>query len=98
MSDGEQLVAERVVPINPARALTVRISQHRAEEFWRVDVSSDPDRPHCHTTATVGPGDSFLMTLIEGAVSGEQAAWRHLAHWGRGSVSGGPPASRPRFS
>jgi hypothetical protein len=81
VSDGEQLVAEQVVSLDEASAMTVRISQHPAEEFWRVDVSSSPGRNG--RTATVSPGDSFMMNLIEGAVSGEEVAWRHLAHWGR---------------
>jgi hypothetical protein len=34
----------------------------------------------------VAPGDNFMMNLIEGAVSGEPVAWRHLAHWGRDSI------------
>lgn len=86
MSDGEQLVAEQVVSIEQAGALTVRISQHPAEEFWRVDVSRDPAGQEGRKTTTVAPGDSFMMNLIEGAVSGEPAAWRHLAHWGRRSA------------
>jgi hypothetical protein len=86
VSDEEQLVAEQVVSIESAGALTVRISQHQAEDFWRVDVSRDPSGPEGHTTATVAPGDNFMMNLIEGAVSGEPVAWRHLAHWGRDSI------------
>jgi len=87
VSDDEQLVAERVVG-----ALTVRISQHEVEEFWRVDVSRDPADRQGHMSATVAPGDSFMMNLIQGAVSGEPVAWRHLAHWGQEAL-GGP--SRP---
>lgn len=87
MSDEEQLVAEQVVAVAQSRALTVRISQHTAEEFWRVDVSPDPAAPEGHMTATVSPGDSFMMYLIRGAVDGEELAWRHLAHWGRDNLS-----------
>jgi hypothetical protein len=83
--DEEQLVAERVVSIEQA-ALTVRISQHTAEDFWRVDVSGDPARRGGHMTATVASGDSFMMNLIHGAVSGEPVAWRHLAHWGHDTL------------
>ena len=83
MSDGEQLVAEKVVALEPAGALTVRISQHRAEDFWRVDVCRDRADLALARTATVAAGDSFMMNLIEGAVRGEPLAWRHLAHWGQ---------------
>ena len=74
MSDGEQLVAEQMVALDPAGALKISISQHAAEDFWRVDVEG-------RTSTTVAPGDSFMMDLIQGAVSGEPVAWRHLAHW-----------------
>ena len=84
MSEEETLVAEQVVPLEEAGALTVRISQHPVEEFWRVDVSRGPAQER--RTATVAPGDSFMMTLIEGAVSGEPVAWRHLAHWGQDAL------------
>jgi len=83
VSDGEQLVAEQVVAMDRTGDMTVRISQHRSEEFWRVDVRRDP---HGYTTTTVGAGDSFLMNLIQGAVSGEPLAWRHLAHWGQDTM------------
>jgi hypothetical protein len=78
--DGEQLVAEQIVAMDRAGNMTVRISQHASEAFWRVDVSRDA---HGYTTTTVGDGDSFMMNLIQGAVSGEPVAWRHLAHWGQ---------------
>ena len=83
MSDEEHLVAEQVISLDHVGPMTVRISQHTTEEFWRVDVSRSPGRGG--RTATVAPGDSFMMNLIEGAVSGEPLAWRHLAHWGHGS-------------
>jgi hypothetical protein len=73
------------VSTHPAGALTVRISQHPAEDFWRVDFSREPARAG-RTTTTVAPGDSFMMNLIEGAVSGEPVAWRHLAHWGQDAI------------
>lgn len=96
MSDEEQLVAERVVSIEQAGALTVRISQHAAEDFWRVDVCRDAGIREGHMTTTVAPGDSFMMNLIEGAVSGEPVAWRHLAHWGQDALGrkSGPAARR----
>jgi len=84
VSDEETLVAERVVSLERAGALTVRISQHRAEDFWRVDVSREAASER--RTTTVAPGDSFMMNLIEGAVSGEPVAWRHLAHWGQDAL------------
>lgn len=89
MSDGEQLVAEQVVPLEQAGALTIRISQHPAEDFWRVDVSRDPADPAIGMTTTVAGGDSFMMNLIEGAVRGEPVAWRHLAHWGQDAIGRG---------
>lgn len=92
MSDEEQVVAEQVVSIAQAHALTVRISQHLAEEFWRVDVSN-PSTPSRSISTTVAPGDSFMMHLINGAVSGEQIAWNHLAHWGRDNLT--RPAQAP---
>lgn len=87
MSEEEQLVAEQVVPVGQERAVTVRISQHTSEEFWRVDVSLDPAAVEGHMTATVASGDSFMMNLIQGAVSGEAVAWRHLAHWGQDNLT-----------
>ncbi len=87
MSDGEQLVAEQVVPVAHERSMTVRISQHRTEEFWRVDVRSSPGAGEGHMTTTVATGDSFLMNLIQGAVSGEPVAWRHLAQWGQDNLT-----------
>ncbi|HWE55611.1 MAG TPA: hypothetical protein VG435_08860 [Acidimicrobiales bacterium] len=89
----EKLVAEQVVPMESAGSVTVRISQDTQEEFWRVDVS----RSAGSTSTTVAPGDSFMMNLIEGAVSGEPVAWRHLAHWGRDAL-GPTSAGRPRFA
>ena len=84
MSDEETLVAEQVVALGQAGALTVRISQHRLEDFWRVDVSREEAAER--RTTTVAPGDSFMMNLIEGAVGGEPVAWRHLAHWGQDAM------------
>lgn len=98
VSDDEELVAEQVVPLEQAGALTVRISQHAAEQFWRVDVSRDPADSEGHMTATVAPGDSFMMNLIEGAVSGEPVAWRHLAHWGQDVLGGTGRASLRLFA
>jgi len=86
MAQEEMLVAERVVPVADQHALTVRISQHPVEEFWRVDVTN-PAPPQGQLTTTVSPGDSFLMNLIEGAVKGESVAWRHLASWGHANLA-----------
>jgi hypothetical protein len=81
VSDDEVLVAEQVVSAGGAGPLTVRISQHSNEEFWRVDVSRAAGA--AHRTTTVAPGDSYMMNLIQGAVGGEAVAWSHLAAWGR---------------
>ena len=97
VSDDEQLVAEQIVATERDHALAVRISQHPAEDFYRVDVTSLA-APDLSTTTTVSPGDSFMMNLIEGAVSGEQVAWRHLAHWGQDNLSFAGTAPRRCFS
>jgi hypothetical protein len=76
VSDEEELVAEQLVG-----ALKVRISQHRAEDFWRVDVEG-------RRSTTVSGGDSYMMDLIQGAVRGEPAAWQHLAHWASRPTTG----------
>ena len=86
MADDEQLVAERTVATDPTHALSVRICRDRAEDFYRVEVTSLAS-PGLAASTTVSPGDSFMMNLIEQAVSGEQVAWGHLAHWGRGNLS-----------
>lgn len=99
MSEEEVVVAEQVVPSGEAGALTVRISQHRVEDFWRVEVSRGPDQTPGQRTATVAPGDSFMMNLIRGAVDGEDLAWRHLAQWGHEGLAALPyPAGRKRFA
>lgn len=97
MSEDEQLVAEQVVPMGRERALTVRISLHNVEDFYRVAVTS-PASPERYMTTTVAPGDSFMMNLIEGAVSGEQVAWRHLASWGRDNLPAAGMVPRRCFS
>jgi hypothetical protein len=98
VSNEEDLVAEQVVATGSCGPLTVRISQHRSEEFWRVDVSRERAAGSGHRTATVSPGDNFMMNLIEGAVSGEPVAWQHLAHWGSETFSAtSSPAGRRRF-
>jgi hypothetical protein len=86
VSDDEVLVAEQIVDGGGSAPLTVRISQHSAEDFWRVDVSRTPGA--AHRSATVAPGDSFMMNLIQGAVGGEAVAWNHLAAWGCAGGSG----------
>jgi hypothetical protein len=85
-----QLVAEQVVAMEREQTLTVRISQDSVEDFYRVDVTS-PAAPERYMTTTVSPGDSFMMNLIQGAIGGEQVAWRHLARWGQDNL---PAASR----
>ncbi len=86
MADDEQLVAEQVVATDAVRTLSVRISQHRSEDFFRVEVTSLA-APDLAASTTVSPGDSFMMNLIDQAMRGEQVAWRHLAHWGRDNLS-----------
>lgn len=98
MSEDEQLVAEQVVPLEKAGALRVRISQHAAQEFWRVDVSREPAVGDGRMTATVAPGDNFMMNLIQGAVSGEPVAWRHLAHWGQDALGSSARPTVRRFA
>lgn len=99
MSEEEVVVAEQVVTAGEGGPLTVRISQHSVEDFWRVDVSRDPSRAAGHRTTTVAPGDSFMMNLIQSAVDGEAVAWRHLAHWGNEALTPTPyPAGRKRFA
>lgn len=97
MAEDEQLVAEQTVPIERAQALTVRISQDLVEDFYRVAVTS-PASPDRHLTTTVSPGDNFMMNLIQGAVSGEPVAWRHLASWGRDNLSAASRVPRRCFS
>ena len=97
MAEDEQLVAEQTVSVDRERAVNVRISQDPVEDFYRVAVTSlaSPER---HLTTTVSPGDSFMMNLITGAVSGEQVAWRHLASWGRDNLSAASREPRRCFS
>jgi hypothetical protein len=94
----EQLVAEQVVAVETHRVVTVRISQHLVEDFWRVDVTGGNGCGSGRVSATVSPGDSFLMNLIEGATSGEPVAWRHLAEWGLHSFNGMSGMPVPRFA
>ena len=86
MLDGEQLVAERDVDLRDRQQLSVRISQHAEEDFWRVQVSN-PETARSSINTTVWAGDSFLMQLIQEAVSGNQAAWHHLAQWGHTNLT-----------
>lgn len=96
MAEDEQLIAEQIV-INREQALTVRISQDTVEDFYRVEVTN-PAVPQRYMTATVSPGDSFMIDLIRGAVSGDQVAWRHLASWGRDNLPVAGLAPRRCFS
>jgi len=84
--DEERLVAEKSVSLREHQTLSVRISQHAAEEFWRVQVSN-PATARGTMSTTVAPGDNFLMHLIEDAVSGQQTAWHHLAQWGHTNLT-----------
>lgn len=97
MPDEEQLVAEQTVTIDIAQALTVRITQHPAEEFYRVDVASST-APEWRASTTVAGADNFMIDLIHGALSGEQVAWQHLAHWGQGNLAGPNRLPRRCFS
>ena len=96
MNDEEHLIAEQVVAVHDQHPLTVRISQNPSEEFWRVDVTN-PSVATGHITATVAPGDSFLMNLIEDAVNGKPVAWKHLAQWGHTSIARQPGGARSVF-
>jgi hypothetical protein len=82
----ETLIAEQTVSIHERSALTVRILQDQAEDFWRVDVT-DSATSRGHISATVASPDSFLMVLIEEAVNGQPLAWRHLAQWGQDNLT-----------
>jgi hypothetical protein len=81
MLDGEQLIAERDVALHDQQVVNVRISQHADEEFWRVAflASNSARRP---VNITVGAGESFMMSLIQEAIGGQESAWKHLAQWG----------------
>ena len=89
----ETLIAEQTVSIRDRSALIVRILQHETEDFWRVDVT-DSATSRGHISATVASPDSFLMVLIEEAVSGQPLAWRHLAQWGQDNLTR-PGRGRP---
>ena len=92
MPNDEQLIAQQTVATSSAGALQVRIFEHAAEEFWRIEFEdAGPTRTGraCMST-TVSGGDSFMMHLIHGATSGEPVAWGHLAHWGQENL--GQPA------
>ncbi len=71
----------------------VSISQHTAEDFWRVHVS-DPATARQAMSTTVAPGESFMMNLIQEAVGGDQSAWHHLAEWGHNNLSRSAPGFR----
>jgi hypothetical protein len=82
----EMLIAEQTVSIHERSSMTVRILQHEAEDFWRVDVT-DPGTVRGHMSTTVASPDSFLMFLIQEAVSGQPLAWQHLAQWGQDNLT-----------
>lgn len=85
MLEEEQFLAQCDVSVHDRRTLTVMISEHRGEGFWRVAVT-DLHASRGRTSATVTSGDGFLMPLIERALAGERAAWQHLAQWGLGML------------
>jgi hypothetical protein len=91
--DGERLVAEQDVVVRDHHVMTVRISEHEIESFWRLDVCN-PAARRVSMTTTVSEADSFLMHLIKDAVVGEAAAWRRLAEWGQENLSRPAPGFR----
>lgn len=93
MHDGERLVAEQDVIVRDHQVMNVRISEHPAESFWRLDVCN-PSALRASMTTTVSEADSFLMRLIHDAVGGQPAAWRQLAEWGRENLSRPAPGFR----
>ncbi len=86
MVDSETVIAERRVDVG-TDPLDVRISTHASEGFWRVHVASATSTREVSTT-TVDGDDSFLWPLIRDAVAGHDPSWQHLAHWGRGAMTG----------
>jgi hypothetical protein len=85
MLDGEQLIAEKDVPLRDDRVVQVQISQHADEEFWRVAFKAS-DTTRGPANITVGAGESFMMSLIQEAIGGQQGAWNHLAQWGHSTL------------
>jgi hypothetical protein len=85
MFDGEELVAEQTVPLRGDHVVRVRISQHSVEEFWRVDFYSS-EATRVPANITVGTGESFMRSLIQEAIGGQQSAWNHLAQWGHSTL------------
>jgi hypothetical protein len=86
MLDGEQVIAEQSVFLHERQTLSVQISRHATEEFWRVLVSN-PGTVRGSLSTTVGDTGSFLTTLIEEAVDGKQTAWHQLAQWGQANLT-----------
>ena len=86
MVDNETLIAERRIALG-ADPLDIRITTDPSEGFWRVHVQ-DPSSARQVSTTTFDGEESFLWPLIRDAVAGNAPAWQHLAHWGRGSLSG----------
>lgn len=93
MHDGERLVAEQDVIVRDHHVMNVRIFEHPAESFWRLDVSN-PAALRASMTTTVSEADSFLMHLIHEAVSGQPTAWRQLAEWGHENLNRPAPGFR----
>lgn len=93
MHYGERLVAQQDVVARGHHVMNVRISENPTEGFWRLDVSNPASRRATMTT-TVSEADSFLMHLINDAVTGQPAAWRSLAEWGCDNLSRPAPGFR----
>jgi hypothetical protein len=83
--EDEQVVAEQSIRRLDRHTVIVRISENPSEQFWRVDVT-DPGGLREPMTTTLAPGASFMMSLIEDAVGGDEVAWQHLAEWGHTSL------------
>jgi hypothetical protein len=92
--DEEQLIAEQDVALHDRQILSVRISQHPVEDFWRVRVGGSRGS----MTTTVTDTESFLVRLIEEAVEGKQAAWHQLAQWGHANLTRPATGFRPAFA
>ena len=86
-------MAQQDVVVRDHHVMNVRISEHTAECFWRLDVSN-PSAHRATMTTTVSEADSFLMHLINDAIGGQPAAWRSLAEWGHDNLSRPAPGFR----
>jgi hypothetical protein len=89
--DEERLIAEQNVALRDCHTLSVRISQHPVEEFWRLQVGGIRG----WMTTTVSDHESVLARLIQEAVGGEQLAWHQLAQWGQANLTRPATGFRP---